>query len=76
MYIYAMLCALRTTFLWLARKPPPSPFPKDRHLVVGKLTEGWTDFARKGGNVIWIMGIDASLPGKTTPHLGYQHGMV
>jgi hypothetical protein len=38
---------------------------------IGKLTEGWTDFAPKGGNLIRIMGIDASMPGKSAPHLVY-----
>ena len=37
--------------------------------LVGKFTEGWTDIARKGGNVIGSMGIDASMPGKSARHL-------
>ena len=35
----------------------------------GKLTEGWTDFVLKGGNVHWRMELDARIPGKTASHL-------
>ena len=34
-----------------------------------KFTEGWIDFALKGG-------IDASLRGKTAPHLVYLNGAL
>ena len=55
----------------------PAQRAKSAHFVghlpttPGKFTEGWTDFALKGGNVIWIMGIDASLPGNSAPHQVY-----
>jgi hypothetical protein len=35
----------------------------------GKFTQGWTDFALKDGNLLSIMGINASMPGKSSPHL-------
>ncbi len=37
--------------------------------TIGKLTEGLIDFERKGGNLHSIMGTDASMPGKSAPHL-------
>ena len=33
----------------------------------GKFTEGWTDFALKGGNLLWMLGIGASSPGHAPP---------
>jgi hypothetical protein len=37
--------------------------------TIGKLSEGWTDFALKGGNLYSRMELDARVPGKTASHL-------
>jgi len=52
--------------------PPLPPCREDDFWLVpsspgGKLTEGWTDFARKGGKLISIMGIGVDHPGEVAP---------
>jgi hypothetical protein len=38
----------------------------------GKLTEGLTEFALKDGKFHSKVKLDALMPGKTAPHLGYD----